>query len=77
MKSWKSSGSGDVDHVPPNTDGYVTCSHIVVQPPDECPVRKRVPSVAVMRQRDSRYGMSSAVSAWPSGPLFTESANTP
>src|SRR5271163_3178147 len=75
-KAWKSLGSGDVDHVPPKSLGYVVCNQSVAQPPEECPCRNLPEARASMRYRDSRWRISSVVSARPQGPLFTESANS-
>src|SRR4029453_8701520 len=74
-KSWKSLGSGEVVQAPPNSFGYFTCSHSTAQPPEECPVSRRPEGLASMRYWRSRSGISSAVSAWPHGPLLTLSTN--
>src|SRR3954471_24742639 len=76
VKFRKSTGSGDVDQVPPNTLGYVTWSHMVAHPPDECPFRNRPEDFASIRYVRSNDGINSRVSAVPQGPLFTESANS-
>src|SRR3954447_20790115 len=75
-KLWKSLGSGEVGQAPPNSLGYVTCSHNAAQPPEECPVSRRPAGLASMRYCRSRSGISSAVNAWPQGPLLTLLTNS-